>query len=248
VIESPHLRCPGLFITGTDTGVGKTTVTCAIARRLVEMGLRVGVCKPVATGCRSDREGLVSPDAEALAHFADCRLPLDVVNPLRYADPVAPAVAAETERRPFDMVPIAESLQRLDAQHDLLLVEGIGGLMVPLDESHTVADLAAWIGYPVVVVTANRLGTLNHTAMTCQLIRDRGLKLAGLVVNGHDPDSTDPAHTTNLLWLARQNDTKVLATIPQSSGVAPERAQLPLGILDAVAMADWQAICRKQCR
>ena len=112
-----HLRSRGLFITGTDTGVGKTVVTCALAWALRRQGVaRVGVCKPFATGCRRDREGLVSPDAEALAHFADCRLPLDVINPLRFAAPLAPAVAAEQAGLPTDFAPLRRSLARALAE------------------------------------------------------------------------------------------------------------------------------------
>ena len=114
----PPLTLPGLFITATDTEVGKTVITCAIATVLRRAGWRVGVCKPIATGCRHDREGLVSEDAEALAHFSDCRLALDVINPVRYRSPVAPAVAAEQTNEPVSDSLIAESLRRIEAQSE----------------------------------------------------------------------------------------------------------------------------------
>ena len=120
--QASSLSRPGLFITGTDTGIGKTVVACAIAADLRRRGLSVGVCKPIATGCRRDREGLVSEDAEALAHFSDCRLPLDLINPVRYHAALAPAVAAQREHVGVDFAAIDESLQRIDAASDVLLV------------------------------------------------------------------------------------------------------------------------------
>ncbi|MBI1374799.1 MAG: dethiobiotin synthase [Phycisphaera sp.] len=241
-----NLTKPGLFITATDTEVGKTVVTCAVAAVLRRNGFKVGVCKPIASGCRHDREGLVSEDAEALAHFADCRLPLDAINPVRYHVPLAPAEAAERESRPVDDAAIAESLQRLDAAHDVVLVEGIGGVMVPLDDTRTVLDLAVAVGYPVVVATRSTLGTLNHTALTCKVIREAGLRLAGIVINRYHPDTTDLAEQSNARWLAKQNRTKVLATIPDAPGVRPERAELPGEVIDAVDVIDWRDACKRQ--
>jgi len=186
-------QTPGLFITATGTAVGKTVATCAIAAALRQRGLTVGVCKPLASGCRREREHLVNADAEALAHFADCRFPLNTINPIRYRPPVAPAGAIEAGGPPLDEQVIADSINTIADACDLMLVEGVGGVMVPLDDKRTVLDLAAAIGYPVVVVAGAELGTLNHTAMTCALLRQRGLKLAGIVLNRYQPDSPDPA-------------------------------------------------------
>ncbi len=192
----PRLTQPGLFITATDTGVGKTVATCAIAAALRRQGAgRVGVCKPFASGCRREREGLVSEDAEALAHFADCRAMLDVINPIRYARPLAPAVAAELIGEQPDVDELARCLSLLDRGHEVMLIEGVGGLLAPLSPKHpkvTVLDLIQAIGYPVVVVTRAGLGTLNHTAMTVRLLREAGCDVAGLVVNGYIPDPGDP--------------------------------------------------------
>lgn len=237
------LTKPGLFVTATDTDIGKTVVTCAIAANLRLRGRRVGVCKPYATGCRLDREGLVSPDAEALAHFADCRFPLATINPIRYHAPLAPAVAMERERGRGDASEVWRSLSELDAASDILLIEGVGGLLTPLDEQKTVLDLARELGYPVLVVTHARLGTLSHTAMTCRLIRDAGLRLAGLVINRYHADTPDFAEATNPRWLARQNDTTVLASVPEASGVAAGQGRIPSEVLDSVGVTDWVSIC-----
>jgi dethiobiotin synthetase len=271
----PTLTKPGLFITATDTGVGKTVAACGIARSLRQAvvdnagpgapapgpGARVGVCKPFATGCRRDREGLVSEDAETLAHFADCRQMLDVINPIRYAAPVAPAVAAELAGTAPDFELLARCLESLDQENDFLVVEGIGGLLVPLavrpdinpapanplSRYFTVLDLALALGYPVVVVTRASLGTLNHTAMTVQLLRRAGCVLAGLVINGFVADSSprtaavDLSMTTNRPWLEKMTGLPILATVPACppEQVAPGKGRIPDTILDALALTYW---------
>lgn len=246
-----QLSCPGLFVTGTDTGVGKTAVTCAIAaalRRQAPRGAgRVGVCKPIASGCRKDREGLVSADAEALAHFADCRMPLDVINPVRLAPPLSPAAAAEQAGVEIDFDAIARSLERIDVASDVMLVEGVGGLLVPLDAAgrYSVLDLAAAVGYPVLVVARSTLGTLNHTAMTIRLLRDAGCRVAGVVMNDYPVDAwrltDDPSVTSNRRWIEKLTAAKVLATVPlcEAHTVRPEQGELSLDVLEAVALCYW---------
>lgn len=235
---------PGLFITATDTEVGKTAATCAIAVALRRLGIRVGVCKPMSAGCRREREQLINADAEALAHFADCRMPLDVINPVRYRQPVAPAAAADATGIAPDYQAIAQAIAKLSQAHDLLLIEGIGGWMVPLDEQHTVEDLALALGYPVVVVTRHNLGTLNHTALTCRAIRDSGLSLAGLIINRYQTDTTDLSIADNPRLLARQNRTEILATLPNDPSIDPEAGRLSEDLIEAAATCYWPNICR----
>lgn len=255
------LRRPGLFITGTDTGVGKTVATCAIAWALRRQGVgSVGVCKPFSSGCRRDREGLVSEDAEALAHFADCRHPLHIINPIRFAAPLAPAVAAaqawthreheQASDTPIDWPALRRSLEQLDATSDVLLIEGIGGLMVPLDPlqpRYTLLDLAAAIGYPVLVVARSTLGTLNHAAMTIRLLQGARCRVAGIVMNGFDADvaqAQDASVSTNRQWLERLTGVKVIAVLPRVAPdqVAPHQARIAPDILDAAAMVHWPQV------
>lgn len=248
--DLPDRSKPGLFITGTDTGVGKTVVTCAIADVLVRMGQRVGVCKPFATGCRTDRGNLISSDAEALAHFAqmDPNIgDLGVVTPIRHIPPVAPAVAMELAGQPLDVAPIGRAMRAIDDGTDIVLVEGVGGLMVPLDPQRpdiTVLDLAREMGYPVVVVTRCALGTLNHTALTCRVLREAGCRLAGLVINFYKADDPDPAMQTNRQWLIRMNRADALATIPhvehpRHGGVPVQEGLLQDEVRAAVALTNW---------
>ena len=246
----PHLTKPGLFVTATDTDVGKTVITCAIAKTLVDQGRSVGVCKPFATGCdRNQNNLLVSPDAQALAHFATARWPLDVINPIRYALPVAPAVAAsQSSSPPPDYGHLRRCLETIDEASDVVLVEGVGGLLVPLDDQHhTVLDLAVGLGYPVVVVTRPGLGTLNHTAMTVRLLQQAGCRVAGLVVNGcpvpHDPAAVqDASLATNAKWLEQMNRVPILATVPvcPPHAVSPETGRIPTAVIQAVASVRWE--------
>jgi len=249
MLESLQLHCPGVVIAATDTEVGKTVATCALAWQLRRQGRsrRVGVCKPFASGCRRDREGLVSEDAEALAHFADCRQPLDVVNPVRYAPPVAPGMAAEMTGRAVDMQAVARSLTLLSEHSDVLLVEGVGGIMTPLDRQHTFLDFAAAVGYPVLVVARAMLGTLNHTAMTVRLLREAGCTVLGLIVNGYEADvakQNDASMASNRDWLQSMNDLRVLATLPrcETGAVQPQRGRMDEAILEAMGQTHWPRV------
>ncbi|MEM1108044.1 MAG: dethiobiotin synthase [Planctomycetota bacterium] len=253
MFEVPVLTKPGLFVTGTDTEVGKTVVSCAIAAAIREQHrrTRLGVLKPFASGCRQDRDGLVNEDAEALAHFADCRLPMDVVNPIRFRTPVAPAAAAEIEKQPVDWSALSCSLSRLDEASDMVLVEGCGGLMVPLDPRNPrfmVGELAEAIGYPVVVVCRPNLGTLNHTLMTVELLRQAGCRVSGLVINGLDRDpvatAADPSIASNRDWLERLTGVKVLAALPKGRGVNPAAGKLDPGVIAAALEVNWLDVMR----
>ncbi|MDX1681691.1 MAG: dethiobiotin synthase [Phycisphaeraceae bacterium] len=239
--------CPGLLITGTDTEVGKTVITCAMAAALRKEGVDVAVSKPMASGCRREREGLVNPDAEALAHFSDCREPLEVINPVRFEAPLAPAVAADRLSTSIDYEAIGESFERLGT-HEALLVEGVGGLEVPLDPvdmSMTVLALAAWLGYPAVVVSRPGLGTLNHTTLTVRALERAGVEVVGVVINGHDPDAAhdDPSRVDNREWIKRMTGCEVLAMVPRSEPEAtvPEKGEIAPEILSAVASVHWSS-------
>lgn len=241
---------PGLFITGTDTGVGKTVVSCAIAwaLRRQRMGAAVGVCKPFATGCRKERGGLVNEDAEALAHFSDCRLPLDVINPVRYREPLAPAVAAQQLGEAIPWEVFASSARQVDDYGDAVVVEGAGGLMVPLDPAE---PKATWLdtrsfGLPTVVVARAGLGTLNHTAMTVRLLKDAGLAVAGVVINGFEADEAaamadDPSRPGNPQWIEAMTGSRVLALVPRAreGDVRPAEGEIPVDVLEAVMAVDW---------
>lgn len=205
----------GWFVTGTDTGVGKTVIAGALAVLLRERVQRVGVFKPVATGCRRDlRLGLVSADAEFLAHCADAAEDLDTINPVRYAGDLAPMVAAEHYRRPIDFEAIDRSWQRIRASAHWVVVEGIGGLLVPLDRERNVADLARQLDLPLVIVARAALGTINHTLLTIEAARARDLEIAAVVVNGYRPASATLAEETNPEVIGRLAKIRIPIVVP----------------------------------
>lgn len=180
-----------ILITGTDTNVGKTWVACAIAEALRARGRRVGVMKPVETGVVDAPE-----DAERLRRAAGDPAPLDDVCPYRFRAPLAPAVAAGLEGRAVDLDRLVSLIARRRTSVDVLLVEGAGGLLVPIVGQATFLDLARRAGLPLVIVAANRLGTVNHTALTARVARAEGLSVVGFALSQSAP-ATDESVASN---------------------------------------------------
>jgi len=234
---------PGLFITGTDTGVGKTVIAGAIADWFVGRKATVAVCKPCATGCVHRREGLVSEDAEFLAHCADTRHPLDMVCPQRYADPLAPAVAAERAGSPLDWTAIDRAIAMMTDGADVLIVEGVGGIGVPMDAKHSVADMAAWLGLPVVIVARAGLGTINHTLLTVQAMRTMKIPIAGVVINRYPAETPGLAEETNPRAIEKWGKVPVLCMAPESRG--PIGPNIPAEIIAAIDPVDWDGRSNK---
>ncbi|AGA30654.1 dethiobiotin synthase [Singulisphaera acidiphila] len=198
---------PGLFVVGTDTGVGKTRVAAAIARILTGQGRRVGVLKPVATGAIRRGESWECEDGEALIRAVGGSIPLERVVPLIYEEPLAPSVAARrlgTPLAPEQVVQgVRASLGWWSERADVMVVEGVGGLLAPLAERMTVVDLAEALDYPLLIVARRGLGTLNHTLMTVECAQRRGLRVAGIVLNSPEPGEPGVAELTNAEELAR---------------------------------------------
>lgn len=234
---------PGLFVTGTDTGVGKTLVAGAIADWFRRRHKRVGVLKPIATGCVHRREGLVSEDAEFLAHCADARFPLDVICPQRYAEPLAPAVAAERAGRPVEWDAVQRSLRLMSAESDVMIVEGVGGVLVPLDAKNTVLDLARWLRLPAIVVARPNLGTINHTLLTVNTLRAGGVDVAGVVINRYPADSATVAEETNAWAIEKWGKTPVLCVVPDEK---LQGVNLPAGVQAAMETVDWERFGRRR--
>lgn len=208
-------RFRGLFITGTDTGVGKTYVAAIIARSLRIAGFRVGVYKPAASGCRLDGAELISDDALALWEAAGRPGSLDEVCPQRFLAPLAPHLAACAEGRRIDRDQLRRGLDVWTARSDIVLVEGAGGLMSPLGESDYVADLAGHFGFPLVVVARNVLGTINHTLLTLHAAATfrGGLPVAGIVLNRPVAPSDDASTASNREELQARASAPVLAEV-----------------------------------
>jgi dethiobiotin synthetase len=228
---------PGLFVTATDTEVGKTVISGAIANYFLRQGARVAVSKPIATGCVHRREGWVSEDAEFLASCADARFPLDVICPQRYREPLAPVVAADRAQQPLDWSAIDRSLKMMTRQSDVIVVEGIGGILVPLDHEHTTLDIARWLKLRAVVVARPNLGTINHTLMTLRTLREAGVAVAGVVINRYPAESASVAEETNPRYIEKYGKVPILAIVPDEPRLG--HPPLPPSITSPIDMVDW---------
>lgn len=208
-------RGRGLFITGTDTAVGKTYVAALIARALGAAGHRVGVYKPAASDCRPEGDALVSDDAVRLWEAAGRPGELERVCPQRFRAPLAPHLAARAEGKQLDLELLRSGLDYWCDRSDVILVEGAGGLMSPLGEEEYVADLAYDLGFPLVVVSRNALGTINQTLQTliaAAAFRE-GLAIAGVVLNNPAPRADDASTATNRDELAARSGPPILAEV-----------------------------------
>jgi dethiobiotin synthetase len=231
---------PGLLVTGTDTGIGKTLIAGAIAAYLRKAGLRVGVLKPAASGCVKRREGLVSEDAEFLAHCADAPHPLDIIAPQRFLEPLAPAVAAQRLNVSLDWDAVQRSMTMIARDSDVLVVEGVGGIMVPMDAKHTMRDVAQWLKLPAVVVARPNLGTINHTLLTVDALRGADVKVAGVVINRYPAELPGVADETNPRAIEKWGRVPVLAIVPDVK--EPIGLRIPEDIEAAIATVDWRGL------
>ena len=205
---------PGLFITGTDTGVGKTRVAAAIARALVAEGVKVGVYKPAASGCNRVKNKLVSEDAAVLWEAAGRRGDFARVCPQVFAAPLAPHLAAREEGKQLDEKLLRTGIDYWLARSDIVLVEGAGGLLSPLGERKHVADLARTFGFPLVVVAPNRIGMINQVLQTLLAAKAHNLKVAGIVISDLlPPKSPDLSTRSNPEELARRSSVPLLARL-----------------------------------
>lgn len=208
-----ELPCPALFVTGTDTGVGKTYIAAALARLLSDMGLRVGVMKPVESGV--DHPEKPGRDAELLTWAASSTDPAEAIAPYRLKAALAPAQAATMEKVNIDPAVIEEKLVSLAVGKDFVIVEGAGGLMVPLRGGLLMADLISQLGVPIMVVARTGLGTLNHTLLTTFTAQSMNITVAGIMLNGmpKDPDQASEGAPKQLAMIASADLLGVMPTV-----------------------------------
>ena len=194
------------FITGTDTGAGKTYVTALLLESIRAEGRSAAGYKPISCGDREDAEALLAASTPAP------QLSIDRINPVHLKTPAAPLAAAMIENQPVDLTLIKETYAELAGEFDQVLVEGAGGWEVPISDGYNISDLAAELGLPVLVVVNNRLGALNHTILTARAIASRGLECAGIILN-HVADERDSASVSNRVVLEQALGAPVLADI-----------------------------------
>lgn len=205
-------RNRGVFITGTDTEVGKTVVATAMVRALVEAGHRIAGMKPVAAGCDETPEGPQNSDAVALRTAANVPAPYETVNPWCLKLPASPHIAAAKEGKSVKLAPIVQAFGQLTRNSDLVVVEGAGGWLAPINESETMADIAVALDLPVILVVGLRLGCLNHAMLTAQAIEARGLTFAGWIGNHLQPRFENAAE--NLETLEARLPAPLLDVVP----------------------------------
>ena len=201
----------GVFVTGTDTGVGKTVVSCGLIRGLRSLGLHVAAMKPVSSGSERTSEGLRNADALHLASSTGLALPYGDVNPYCFEPPVSPHIAAKEAGIRIDIGKIKQVYEGLNARHDWVVIEGAGGWFAPIGERRNMADLAWALAVPAVLVVGLKLGCLNHAKLTQAGIEARGVSFAGWIASAVDP-AFERAEE-NLASLARLLGSQPLAVV-----------------------------------
>jgi len=218
------MKKPGIFITGTDTDVGKTVVSAGLALVLRSQGIRVGVMKPIATGCMNFGKRLVSADAAFLMEAAENEW-TGYSSPSRYKHPVAPNVAAELEKREVDLDQIRKAYAELEKNYDFLIIEGVGGLMVPINPKYYVTDLIREFKLPMVVVAKPGLGTINHTLLTIDAARIRGLDVKGIIFNRVPRANLSIAEMSNPKVISELSKIPILGSLPDIEDMDVERGK-----------------------
>jgi dethiobiotin synthetase len=212
----------GLFITGTDTGVGKTFVAAGLARYLRDRGIRPGVLKPAETGCALRRGRRVPGDGAFLQYMAGATEPIEEIVPYRLAAPLAPQVAADREGIRIQTGKLKRAFRKISSHHACTLVEGAGGILVPVNRKATMVDLMKQFRLPVLLVSRIGLGTLNHTLLTLYYLAQHGIPVVGIVFN--DPDGCrDLSARSNPATLEQWTSVPILGNIPFRKGIRMTR-------------------------
>ena len=216
----PTAKPNGLFVTGTDTSVGKTQVSVSLVKALVQHGLRVSVMKPIASGSEHTPSGLRNADALALAAASNVDVPYAAINPYCFEPPISPHIAAEEARIAIDIGMIKSRFEALAAGADFVVVEGAGGWYAPIGRIQSMADLPKSLQLPALLVVGLRLGCLNHARLTKEAIEASGVEFAGWVANAIDPQLERAAQ--NLSSLERMLGSEPLAVFPFAPDGLPD--------------------------
>ena len=201
-----HEKVKGIFVTGTDTEIGKTVIAGGLAAILKQADVNVGVMKPISTGDMTD--------AEYLKHAAQVDDPLHLINPVSLCHPLAPSVSANIEGKHVDMSQISKAYSILKQKYDYLIVEGVGGIAVPINDDKLVVDLIKYLGLPIIIVANAGLGTINHTMLTVEYARQHQITILGIVLNMFQSEKTSLAELTNPVEIERVTQIPVLGVVP----------------------------------
>jgi dethiobiotin synthetase len=204
----------GIFITGTDTDVGKTVVAGALAMGLKKIGFSVGVMKPVETGCKKVGKRLIPSDAIFLKKASGSRDSLDLINPYRFEKSLAPSVASELEGGRIDISRILKTFDIIKKRHNIVIIEGAGGILVPVYKDYLFLDLIRDLGLPVLIVARPWLGTINHTLLTIRCAQEYGIPVIGFILNYTKDLKPDPSEKTNPLVIKRLSNVPLIGIFP----------------------------------
>lgn len=235
----------GVFVTGTDTDVGKTVIAAGLTAALRSRGVQAGYFKPVQSGCPEENGELIATDAQLAQRLAGLAEPQALVTPVRLRLPLAPAVAAAEAGIRIDLEDLARAYRELASRYDFLVVEGAGGLYVPLvDNRFLVLDLARWLGLPVLVVARAGLGTINHTVMTVKTVEQAGLPVVGIIINQY-PERPNLAARTNPGVIEAVSGRPVLARVPVIANLASDagKAALVETLAEIFPTPAWRQYC-----
>jgi dethiobiotin synthetase len=216
------MKHQGFFITGTDTGVGKTVVTACLLALYRKHRLSVGVMKPMETGVDPECSSSANSDAKFLMEIARCSDALSLVSPIRLKPAASPYQAAKMENSPINIDIIVQSFQTLANNYENMLVEGVGGLLVPITEDYMVSDLARDLGLPLIVVARNALGTLNHTLLTLRVAKQEGVPVQGVILSRSEPGEPDTIEKGHAEIISELSGVPVLGEIPFIGNVSEE--------------------------
>ncbi|MBX9917775.1 MAG: dethiobiotin synthase [Nitrosomonas sp.] len=215
----------GYFVTGTDTGIGKTTVSCALLHAFAAQGHKVIGMKPIAAGIENGKW----LDVEQLLAASNVNVMRQQINPYAFDSPISPHLAAQLAGREIDLTVIQQAYRQLSTQADRIIVEGAGGFLVPVNQHQTGANLAQVLNLPVILVVGMRLGCLNHALLTAQAIKTAGLTLAGWVANCIDPQMLAVAE--NIATLEQRLDCPLLGVVPFTKETATQQKFSLLNVL-----------------
>jgi dethiobiotin synthetase len=235
-----HNNARGFFITGTDTGVGKTIITAALIKAAKFLGFSACGMKPIETGCLKSKfknkssklkvkeEVLIPSDGMFLREIAGVNDSIDLVTPIRFKNPLAPLPASEIEGVPVEIDKIKKAYSKLSKKYDAVFIEGIGGLLAPIKKDYTVLDLARDFGLPIIVVARPDLGTINHTMLTVNYAIREGLTVSGIIINHSQPTENSIAEKTNPYVIRQISTVSVL-------GIFPHLKELDAGTIEEAA-------------
>jgi dethiobiotin synthetase len=225
-----------VFVTGTDTGVGKTVISAALAYHFASKGLNVGIMKPVETGVTDISD--LGPDAALLRWAAQSTDPADKISPYRFSLPASPHQAAQSAKTKIDQEKILEAFNDVKAGKDIVLVEGAGGLMVPVQGGFLMADLVKEMSIPALVVTQPQLGTLNHTLLTTFAAHTMGIDLCGMIIN-RMPEKPDEVASAAPHLLSSLASVDILGVLPEVTGIDKEKISLLSEAIGKLPTYSW---------